>query len=50
MNFEKPSADMVKELKVGDRVKFTFTQVEGGFRIETISKVGDKAMPMERAP
>jgi Cu(I)/Ag(I) efflux system membrane fusion protein len=50
MGFELPSAGMAKDLKVGDRVRFTFTQVEGGFRIETISKLDDKAMSKEHAP
>ena len=50
MGFELASAGMAKDLKVGDRVRFTFTQVEGGFRVETISKLDGKAMPKEHAP
>jgi Cu(I)/Ag(I) efflux system membrane fusion protein len=50
MGFELPRAGMAKDLQVGDRVRFTFTQVEGGFRIETIAKLDDKEMPKEHAP
>lgn len=50
MGFALPTAAMAKDLKVGDRVTFGFTQVEGGFRIETISKLDDQAMPKEHAP
>ena len=50
MGFALPNSAMAKDLKVGDRVTFIFTQVEGGFRIETISKLDDKAMPKEPAP
>jgi membrane fusion protein, copper/silver efflux system len=50
MGFALPTAEMTKDLKVGDRVKFTFTQVEGGFRIEMISKLDDKAVSKEQAP
>jgi membrane fusion protein, copper/silver efflux system len=50
MGFALPTAAMAQDYKVGDRVTFTFTQIEGGFRIETISKLDDKAMPKEHAP
>ena len=50
MGFALPSAATAQDYKVGDRVTFTFTQVEGGFRIESISKLDDKAMPKEHAP
>ena len=50
MGFALPTAAMAQDYKVGDRVTFTFTQVEGGFRIESISKLDDKAMPKEHAP
>jgi Cu(I)/Ag(I) efflux system membrane fusion protein len=50
MGFALPSAGMPTYLKVGDRVRFTFMQVEGGFRIESISKVEDKAMQKEQTP
>jgi membrane fusion protein, copper/silver efflux system len=50
MGFELPSAGIAKGLKAGDRVRFTFTRVEGGYRIDTISRIDDKAMPKEHAP
>lgn len=50
MGFALPTAPMAKYLKVGDRVTFTFSQVEGGFRIETIARLDDEAMPKEHAP
>lgn len=50
MGFELPSAGVSKDLKVGDRVTFTFMKVNGGFRIDTISKLDDKSMQKEHAP
>jgi Cu(I)/Ag(I) efflux system membrane fusion protein len=50
MGFELPDAGTAKDLAVGDRVEFTFTQVEGGFRIEGISKIEGKATQKEHAP
>lgn len=38
MGFELPEGRMSKNLKVGDRVSFTFTAVEGGYRIVSITE------------
>jgi Cu(I)/Ag(I) efflux system membrane fusion protein len=40
MGFKKPVSGMPADLKLGDRVTFSFKQGEGGYQIETIAKSG----------
>jgi Cu(I)/Ag(I) efflux system membrane fusion protein len=50
MSFALPSAELAKHLEVGDRVRFTFVQVDSSFRIETISKLDEGEMLKGHAP
>lgn len=50
MGFAVPPNGLPKDLVVGDRVTFSFAAVEGGYRIESITKSAGDAMPMEKTP
>jgi hypothetical protein len=50
MGFAAPPSGLPKDLEVGDRVAFSFTEVEGGYRIESITKAAGDEMHMEKTP
>jgi len=50
MGFAAPPSGLPKDLAIGDRVAFSFKEVEGGYRIESISKTAGDEMQMEKTP
>jgi len=50
MGFALPAGGLPKNLKIGDRVEFTFDNRDGGYRIESITKIESREAHEERAP
>jgi Cu(I)/Ag(I) efflux system protein CusF len=50
MGFAVPEGGLPKDLKIGDRVEFTFAEGEGGYRIESITKLESMEAHKERTP
>ena len=50
MAFALPEGGLPKDLKIGDRVAFSFVEADGGYRIESITKPATMEAPMEKTP
>jgi Cu(I)/Ag(I) efflux system membrane fusion protein len=50
MSFVLPTGGLPSDLKVGDRVNFTFVATDGGYQIESIKKAAGEETHMEKTP
>lgn len=50
MSFALPADGSPGDLKIGDRVNFTFVATDGGYQIESIERIAGEEAHMEKAP